>query len=199
MWNLIKKDFLTISRDRSEVLILLVMPMVLIAILGFALGSIMFGTVDMDPIPVALIIENDLEQDLEQFREDLIDAGLPEQAIEQMIVSAGAIDPAASLETVLYSPELRDMIDLKENYDQEQAEAALATDEVLAVITIPAQFSYHTLLAFYLEEETEANIEISVQDHEQIQATIIEGIMTSFSDQYNLELSIAFALGGETV
>lgn len=199
MWNLIKKDFLTISRDRSEVLILLVMPMVLIAILGFALGSIMFGTVDMDPIPVALIIENDLEQDLEQFREDLIDAGLPEQAIEQMIVSAGAIDPAASLETVLYSPELRDMIDLKENYDQEQAEVALATDEVLAVITIPEQFSYHTLLAFYLEEETEASIEISVQDHEQIQATIIEGIMTSFSDQYNLELSIAFALGGETV
>ncbi|HHU20528.1 MAG TPA: ABC transporter permease [Bacilli bacterium] len=199
MWNLIRKDFLTISRDRSEVLILLVMPMVLIAILGFALGSIMFGTVDMDPIPVALIIENDLEQDLDHFREDLIAEGLPEQAIEQMIASAGTIDPAASLETVLHSPELSDMIDLKENYDQEQAEAALATDEVLAVITIPEQFSYQTLLAFYLAEETDASIELFVQDHEQIQATIVEGILTSFSDQYNLELSMAFATEGEGV
>ncbi|GAA4077728.1 ABC transporter permease [Amphibacillus indicireducens] len=188
MWNLIRKDFLTISRDRSEVLILLVMPMVLIAILGFALGSIMFGTTDMDPVPVALIIENDLEQDLEQFREDLITEGLPEQAIEQIITSAGTIDPALSLETILRSPELSDLIDLKENDDQEQAEAALATDEVLAVITIPEQFSYQTLLAFYLTEDTDASIELFVQDHEQIQATIVEGILTSFSDQYNLDL-----------
>ncbi|MBU5594747.1 ABC transporter permease [Amphibacillus sp. MSJ-3] len=199
MWNLIKKDFLTISRDRSEFLILLVMPMVLITILGFALGSIMFGTVDMDPIPVALIIENDLEQDLEQFRKDLTAEGIPEQAIEQMIINAEEIDPVASLETVLRSPELSDMIDLKENYDQEQAEEALTTDEVLAVITIPEQFSYHTLFAFYFEEETEADIGLFVQDHEQIQATIVEGILTSFSDQYNLELSIAFATEGETV
>lgn len=199
MWNLIKKDFLTISRDRSEFLILLVMPMVLITILGFALGSIMFGTVDMYPIPVALIIENDLEQDLEQFRKDLTAEGIPEQAIEQMIINAEEIDPVASLETVLRSPELSDMIDLKENYDQEQAEEALATDEVLAVITIPEQFSYHTLFAFYFEEETEADIGLFVQDHEQIQATIVEGILTSFSDQYNLELSIAFATEGETV
>ena len=199
MWNLIRKDFLTISRDRSEVLILLVMPMVLIAILGFALGSIMFGTVEMDPIPVALIIENNLEQDLEHFREDLIAEGLPEQAIEQMIVSSETIDPAESLETVLRSPELNDLIDLKENYDQDQAKAALATDEVLAVITIPEQFSYQTLLAFYLAEETDASIELFVQDHEQIQATIIEGVISSFSDQYNLELSLVFATEGEAV
>lgn len=199
MWNLIRKDFLTISRDRSEVLILLVMPMVLIAILGFALGSIMFGTVDMDPIPVALIIENNLEQDLEHFREDLIAEGLPEQAIEQMIVSSETIDPAESLETVLRSPELSDLIDLKESYDQEQAKAALATDEVFGVISIPEQFSYQTLLAFYLEKETDASIELLVQDHEQIQATIIEGIISSFSEQYNLELSMAFASDGKAV
>ena len=112
MWNLIRKDFLTISRDRSEVLILLVMPIVLIAILGFALGSILFGTTDMDPIPVALIIENDLEQDINHFQEDLIAEGLPEQAIEQMIVSSETIDPAESLETVLRSTELNDLIEL---------------------------------------------------------------------------------------
>lgn len=34
MLNLLKKDILTISKARSEVLILLVMPFVLIAILG---------------------------------------------------------------------------------------------------------------------------------------------------------------------
>ena len=197
MWNLIKKDFFTISRDRSEVLVLLVMPMILIAILGFALGSIFFGTTEMDPIPIALVIDNDLEADLQQLEGDLIAEGLPEPVIEQIISNAESIDPAESLEALLQSPELTDLIDLIETYDQEQAELALANEEIGAVITIPEQFSYQTLSAFYLDEDTDTPLELLVQNHEQIQATVIEGILTSFQDQYNLELSIHLATDGE--
>lgn len=199
MWNLIKKDFLTISRDRSEILILLAMPMILIAILGFALGSIIFGTTEMDPIPVALVIENDIDQDIEQLQEDLLVAGLPEQVIGQMLESSATIDPFVSLQAVLQSPELEVVIDLQEDYSQEEAEAALANDEVSAIITIPEQLSYQTLKAFYLGEESNANIEVLVQDHEQIQARIVEGIMASFSEHYNLELSIALTTENEAV
>ncbi|WP_440896915.1 ABC transporter permease [Amphibacillus sp. Q70] len=197
MWGLIKKDFLTISRDRSELLVLLAMPMILIAILGFALGGLMFNGGDLDAIPVALVIENELEEDIDQFEQLLNDQGLPAPAIEQILASVEELDPAEHLQEVLRSPELSDLIDLSEEYQQDEAEEALATDEVLAVITIPEQFSYQTLSAFYLEEEPEAMIDILVQNHEQFQANIVESIISSFTDQYNLELSIAFATGGE--
>lgn len=199
MWGLIKKDFLTISRDRSELLVLLAMPMILIAILGFALGGLMFNGGDLDAIPVALVIENELEEDIDQFEQMLIEEEWPAPAIEQILASVAEIDPVEHLQEVMRSPELIDLIELEENYQQDEAEEALVEDEVFAVITIPEQFSYQTLTAFYLEEEPEAIIEILVQNHEQFQANVVESIITSFTDQYNLELSIAFATEGEAV
>src|SRR5690625_7119398 len=109
----------------------------------------------MDPIPIAHIIDNDLEEELQQLEGDLIAEGLPEPVIEQIISNTESIDPAESLEAVLQSPELTDLIDLIETYDQEQAELALANEEISAVITIPEQFSYQTLSAFYLDEDTD--------------------------------------------
>lgn len=199
MWNLLTKDFLTISRDRSEVLSLLGMPMILIAILGFALGGVMVGNGDIDPIPVALIVENDLEQDMDQFQQALADEGLPEPAIDQIVTSIDTIDPETSFQALINDPNLNDVIDLSDDYSQDEAELALENDEIIAVITIPEQFSYDTLMAFYLNEETEATIELLVQNHENIFAGVIENIMTNFTEQYNLEVSIALATEGEII
>src|SRR5690625_2195299 len=151
----------------------------------------------MDPIPIAHIIDNDLEEELQQLEGDLIAEGLPEPVIEQIISNTESIDPAESLEAVLQSPELTDLIDLIETYDQEQAELALANEEISADITIPDLFSSQTLSAIYLDEDTDTPPEFLVENHEQVQATVIEGILTSFQDQYNLELSIHLATDGE--
>lgn len=199
MWNLIKKDFLTISRDRSELLVLLAMPMILISILGFALGGLMFGSGDMDAIPIALVVEDDLNQDMDQFQQVLAEEGLPEPMIEQIMASAEEIDPLASFQAVVNDLEMNEVIELAENYDQDQAELALTNSEIVAVITIPDQFSYQMLTAFFLEEVPGSTIELLVQDHEHIQASIINTIVASFTNQYNLELSIAFATEGEPI
>lgn len=199
MWNLIKKDFLTISRDRSELLVLLAMPMILISILGFALGGLMFGNGEMDAIPVALIVEDDLNQGMDQFQQVLTEEGLSEPMIEQIMGSAEEIDPLTSFRAVISDLEMNEVIDLAEDYDQDEAEVALTNSEIAAVITLPEEFSYQMLTAFFLDDEPGSVIELLVQDHDQIQASIIDTIVTSFTDQYNLELSIAFATEGEPI
>lgn len=151
MFNLIRKDFLTISRDRSEVLILLVMPLILIVILGFALGGLMEGEQGLDKIPVAIVMDSQESDFTSVFME------------------------------VMESPDLEGIIDLKTDYNKEQAHQAIIRDEVAAVITI------------------NQSIELLVQDNEQFRAGIVENILNSFVDEYNLQMSILQATGGVPV
>ena len=200
MFNLIKKDFLTISRDRSELLTLLAMPLILIAILSFALGGIMDGEgVDIDQIPVALVIKNDFEQDIEDFRQELVEEGLPQEVIEQIINGSQEADPEAMFIDIMTSPELDGVIGLEMNYDEQTAEEAMYNEEVFATITIPQYFSYNTIRSIFLDEEPESNIEVLVPNSDHIYAGIINSIMTSFTDQYNLELSIAQGTEGRPI
>lgn len=199
MFNLIKKDFLTISRDRAEVLVLLVMPIILIVILGFALRGLMSGKEGIDKIPVALVMENNFENDIEDFREALRQDGLPEEAIEQLILASQEADPAITFLKLMENPELQKIIDIKTGYNTRQAEEALMREEVSAVITLPDKFSFDTLMAIFLEEEPKAVIGILVPDTEQFYAAIIENIVTGFTEQYNLEVSVLQATGGVPV
>lgn len=196
MFNLIKKDFLIISRIRSEVLVLLAMPMILIAVLGFALGGVMSGEQGIDKIPVALVMKNDFSSDMEDFEEALRQKGLPEEAIQQIIFSSKEADPTTIFLNLMESPELEEIIDIRTDYNSKQAEEAIMSEEVSAVITLPENFSFDTLMAAFLEEEPKAVIGLLVPDKEQLHAAIVENIITGFTEQYNLELSILQASGG---
>lgn len=199
MLNLIKKDFLTISRDRSELISLFIMPLILISILGFALGGLISDGDDIDKIPTALVIENDRQGDIVRFEEALNEEGLPEEAIQQIIASVEEMEPETIFLDILADPYLDELMDLRMNYDGQQAEDALMSEEVAGIITIPEDFTYSTLRAFYLEEELESTIEVFVPNEEQIYANIIESVVSSFTDQYNLQLSIAQSTEGKVV
>ena len=190
MFNLIKKDFLTISRDRSEVLILLVMPLILISILGFALGGLMEGEEGIKEIPIAIVMENDFESDVES---------LQDQEIRQVIMNFEDGDPAKIFMDIMTSPELEEIVELRTDYNSEEARDAILRDEIAAIITIPEGFSLKTLMGIYFEEDSNSAIELLVQDKEQFRAGIIENILNSFIDEYNLEVSILQATGGVMV
>ena len=82
LWALIKKDLLHLIRVKRELSTLLVMPAVLIAILGYALGGVM----NPEPKPltaqVAVIREGNVKKELEQFKKDLARSPLsPEERL----------------------------------------------------------------------------------------------------------------------
>ncbi|SEN87499.1 ABC-2 type transport system permease protein [Amphibacillus marinus] len=199
MWNIFKKDLLTISRDRSEVIMLLGMPFILISILGFALGGLIEGETSISQIPVALVIENDQEADLADFEALLLEQGIPSEAIEEIVAGAKGADPAQVFLDLLEDPELEELIGLTTYEQAADAAADLEADEVVAVITIPKQFSYHALASIFLNEEPESVIELAVQDREQIRASVIENLIQTFTDRYNLETSILVANDGEPI
>lgn len=190
MFNLIKKDFLTISRDRSELLTLLAMPLILIIILGFALGGLMDGEEGIAKFPIALVSENDLEKDIES---------MSDESLKQIFLAAEEADPVRILIDVLESPELEELIELGRDYTLEEAEDALYNNEIAGIISLPEKFSYNTLSAILLGEEPQASINLLVANEEEFHAGIIESILTSYIDQYNLQVSIQEASGARPV
>lgn len=199
MWNVIKKDFLTISRDRSEVLVLLIMPFILIAILGFALGGLMSGTNGIEEIPVALVNEQDIDQAILDLEVDLRDQGIPNEIVADLIANIEDTDPATSFINFLTDPDLDDILAVSTDYDKESAMLALEEEEIAAIVIIPEQFSYHLLSALYLDEGTGSKVELVVQNKEQIQAGIVENIVQNFNDHFNFETSIIQATEGAAV
>src|SRR4051794_14723462 len=64
---LIRKQIKLLLRSPSEILTLLVMPIVLICILSFALGSLMEGSSEMTMIEFAVIEHSEEEEEFQSF------------------------------------------------------------------------------------------------------------------------------------
>lgn len=197
MFNLVKKDFLTLSKSKSDLIELLLMPFILIAILGFALGNLLFGNGSIDTFDVALVNEQNVSEDLSRLEERFDEEGFPEEVAEELLVTAGQTDPVIMFEDMLNSEEMQDLMVVREFDSVEEAREALAEDEVAGLITIPESFSYDVWEAIFFDEESTAALDVVVQNFEQIRGTIIRSVANSFVEEYNIGASIALATDGQ--
>src|SRR5690606_4126419 len=106
MWNFIKKDMLLQLRDYKELALLIGMPLLLIAILGFALGGLGSGEGITLDVSGALVVEDDEAAGLREFDAALAAADLPAATKLQLGVAARAIRPVQMLKEMLNSPDL---------------------------------------------------------------------------------------------
>lgn len=199
MFNLIKKDFLTLSRSRSDLTELLLMPFILIAILGFALGNLSFEDFTIEQFTVAVVDEQSIESDLEQLEQDLLGEGIPQEVVLNIMMGAEENNPSDLFIDVLNSEDIENLMIIENFESKEAAEAALNEDEVAGVVTIPESFTYNTWRALYFEEEPQSVLDVQVQNYEQIRADVIRSVAENFVAQYNLETSIALATNGEEI
>lgn len=197
MFNLVKKDFLTLSKSRSDLIELLLMPFILISILGFALGNLLFGTGSIDTFDVALVNEQTISEDLSRLEERFDEEGFREEVTEELLVTAEQTDPISIFEDMMNSEELQDIMVVREFNSVEEAREALEEDEVAGLITIPEFFSYDVWEAVFFEEESTAALDVVVQNLEQIQGTIIRSVTNNFVEEYNIGASIALATDGQ--
>lgn len=197
MFNLIFKDIKLLSRNRSDLMQLLLMPMILISILGFAFGGLDVNEFHIDSFPVALVEEGDNETEVNQFAEQLSDEGLPEQQISELTAVTEEFNPRASLINVLQSDDIGEWIDIREFDSKEDAQEALKQDDVEGIIIIPENFSRHVWNQVFLEEEEVSTLELEVLNFDHIYTDIIRSVLNTFVDRYNLETSIASSLEGQ--
>lgn len=190
MLNLLKKDILTISKARSEVLILLVMPFVLIAILGLSLGNLMTGSADIDPIHLAVVDET-TSRDGELTI--LTDQGLPN---EQAAIIIDRLKVNRQIFTVLESLESDQLLSVKE-MTKEAASSALNEGEVEGVLIIPDSLTTQVLTVMSGGEANQS-LMLEVIDETTIQSQVLRQIFHRFTTEYNLMMSIQ-TIKGDTL
>ena len=197
MLHLIKKDFLLLSRSRSDLMELLLMPFLLISILGVALGNLTMNSFSIDPFPVAVVEEQSAQEAVSQFDERMAEAGLGDAERAQLLSVTEELNPRDQLLSVLQSDEIGEWLIIEEMTSRESAEAALSDGEVAGVIVIPEGFSTNIWEKVLLNGDTVSELELELLDFQNITADILRSVTTSFIDRFNLEVSIALALEGE--
>lgn len=197
MFNLIKKDFLTLSKSKSDLLELLFMPFILIVILGFSLGNLMMGGGSSDTFNIGIVNEQNFEEDLKRLENEFIEQGFPEEIVAETLAGAEEVDPAAMLYNLFEDESFEDFIVVDEFDNLNSATEAMEEEKITGFITIPKEFSYNVWQSIYLEEKMTSTLDVTVAEEESMVSTILQSIVTSFIDQYNLETSIAVATNGQ--
>jgi len=179
----IKKDLLVLLRNPQELLVLVLMPLVLIAILGFALGGVMGGNAEPITAKVAFITHSDEQKEIEAFIEEIKGQELPEEAETALIQSANLLHPIQTLvDDVFGSKELKEIVEL-EVVKAEKLDEIKNDDHYAAVIEIPAHYTYDILSSALLDEPSSATITLYKNEGKQISPKIVEDILMNFQKQ----------------
>lgn len=191
------KDIMLLLRDRSELLVLLAMPFLLIAILGFSLRGIFSGDLEALEMDVALVVEDDEATAVERIQAEIAEMDLPPQAAQSLQQTAQSISPQLLLESLLESDGLNDLVTLHE-MDKAQAEDRMAQESVDAVITIPDGFTEASLDNMLFGTTGGGGLELLVADLSSPQADVLNSILEEFVQTLNFEASVSRVAGGET-
>ena len=170
-------------RNPQELLVLVLMPLVLIAILGFALGGVMGGNAEPITAKVAFITHSDEQKEIEAFIEEIKGQELPEEAETALIQSANLLHPIQTLvDDVFGSKELKEIVEL-EVVKAEKLDEIKNDDHYAAVIEIPAHYTYDILSSALLDEPSSATITLYKNEGKQISPKIVEDILMNFQKQ----------------
>ncbi|UTR13152.1 ABC transporter permease [Salipaludibacillus sp. LMS25] len=198
MVSFLKKDILVLIRDKSGLLILLLMPFVLTAILGFSLQGIMESDSQTLTLELAIVIEDEVEQGIAQFSAELDHYNLADDTKEQLKATAMSSHPFLILESMLDSGQVSEIVK-KTEMTAEEAERALDNEDVMAILTIPEGFTYQSLEKMLLNQGEGQTLDLTVIDYRSLGAKIISNILDNFTRSLNFETAIAHASNGNYV
>jgi ABC-2 type transport system permease protein len=187
----IKKQLLMMVRNPQVLLILIGMPLILITILGFALGSVMNGEKVSVKAKVAIIEHGDSAQELQDFLEDLESSTLPPEAREDVSQSAKRLMPVELLKSeVLKRPELKKYISVDE-VEPGDLEKTKEDDTYSAIIEIPEGFTEQILSSLFLKGgEKIPQLELYRNEGKELTSNLVEDLLAGFQKQYSLSAVI---------
>ncbi|GAA0355235.1 hypothetical protein GCM10008932_05310 [Alkalibacterium iburiense] len=197
MFNLIKKDLTVLARNKSELIELLLMPFILISILGFALGGLTQNSFRIDPFPVGYVNETNLEEELESFAGYLEENGVPSTEIDGILKMAEDINPSEAFQSLIMSEDIQEWLMIEEFSTREEAEEALGQNDIEGLFVIPNEFSLTLWRNLFLGEEDTSALDLELIEFNHVYSDIMRSIVTSFVDNYNLEVSLAMANQGQ--
>ncbi|MDQ0216096.1 ABC-2 type transport system permease protein [Oikeobacillus pervagus] len=188
--SLIKKQCLILLRNRDQLFLLLVMPLILISILGFSLGSMMAGDTPSVKAKVVLINHGDEAKEIEQFKREVEQSNRANNEKEPMIQGAEYIRPIRVLtEEVFGDKELKKHLKLVKKPPSE-LEKLKKSDHYAAIIEVPEKFTYHIVQNFMLGKEVPTGLTLYQNEGNELSTKIIEDVLINYQKQYSTFMTI---------
>lgn len=185
IFQMIKKQFLQFLRNPVEILLLIGLPIILITILGNALGNLIDGgEVDLT-FKLALIEHEDEALQVENFVTELGSDDLPDEVITEIATIAESLAPIETFKEMLHSEELNDMIIVEEAHARE-LDAIKADDSYATIIEFPKNFSADVLENILLDGKMNPEAIIHYKAGSEIAGNIIRQIVTMYQEEYTL-------------
>lgn len=184
------KDVLVLLRDRTEVAVLLGMPFLLIAILGFALDGLIGGNIEVLKMQVAIVQEDDEQQGMEQFAAALNNSGMPIEQETALLAVAEETSPSTLLRELLAEGGLGELVTAQE-MEAVTAERALEEEEIVAILTLPKDFTFHALQNMLLGIGTGSELQLTVSDYAATQSDVFRNILEEFGRSLSFESAVS--------
>lgn len=188
-----QKDLLVFWRDRKEILIALLLPIVIIFVLNVAFSGLFKKDSSMETIHVGIVQEENAEIGMQQFTNHVQELNIPVSEKEVMLTQAENIQPISLIEQLLNGPELQEWVDTKQ-LSEAEAKELVEAGELDAIIKIPSGFTNSVLSSILLGKESAVPLAI-LAEKESAALSALEEIVSIYMDSLNME----FALGGVEV
>ncbi|KOF10982.1 hypothetical protein AC739_06195 [Planococcus glaciei] len=189
MYAFLKKDILVLVRNRTELAVLLAMPFLLIAILGFALSGLLSGNSEALLMEVAIVQEDDEQQGLTRFAEALEKSEMPAAEKSRLREAAETTSPATLLQEILKGESLSRLVKVHE-MDAAAAKRALEQEEIVATLTIPEDFTFQALQKMLLDAGDGSELQLMISDQAATQAEVFQSILDEIVQSLNFESAI---------
>lgn len=184
----LKKDLLVFWRDRGEMLVILLVPIVLSVILGFALSSWIEGEPGEKSVSIALIVEDDEGAAVAEFRNTVQSLNRDEAWTTSAIEAATNNHLIEGLRWTFTSDEMKEWIHLVET-SADQALALLEEKEISAVVTIPSGFTLQALKRAWLGEGEGGTFAVTA-----LEPSVKLDMVTRIVDRYVQEMNVGLGL-----
>ncbi|WP_431027572.1 ABC transporter permease [Lysinibacillus sp. LZ02] len=180
---LIRKQLKVLWRNPQELLLLLLLPIILINIIGFALGSLMGQDSEAIQIDVALLQQDDEQQGLQAFVETM---ALDEQTEERLV---HMLPVSMLVDQVFENAEMQGLLTVT-NLKPSELEAARSEGDYSAIIEVPKGFTEAFYMSIFAGGERPA-LQVYLNDDKEITASVIQRVLDSYQYQYSLMTQLA--------
>lgn len=185
IWNLIKKQLLLLTRSPQELFVILLMPLILITILGFALSSYMDSNNFMLEAKIAIVEHDDEKKQIEKITEELAEH-IPPEMLETMEPLIEQASPLSIMKNDILGAEQFEEHFTIETVSANELEQIKSSDEYDVIIEFPKDFTYNILAPLFLQKETYTPEIVLYKNEGKIFApNMIEDILRVFQDHYS--------------
>lgn len=183
--DMVIKELKIAFSDRALIIELIIMPIVLMTILGYSLTFSFGSSANMDKLNIAVVKNYDLEEEKESLLKlipansniDIYDIDFDEFNMDKVF-----------FDDFLGNKELKDIIEYQIMTEDEAIEK-LEGKEITAIVILPKGFIKDIMINYGTSFRNIVDIKIIGRTENNINSTIIEEVMKSFTEVMNFNIS----------